>query len=36
VSKATRHLAVLGGMVWGVLELYALQRSRYLTWRTRL
>jgi hypothetical protein len=30
-----RHLALLGVVVWGVVELFALQRSRYQTWRLR-
>lgn len=32
MNRAVRHLAVLGCIVWGVVELVALQRSRYRAW----
>jgi hypothetical protein len=35
VNKAVRHLALLGSIVWGVVELFALQRCRYQAWRLR-
>jgi hypothetical protein len=30
-----RQLALLGSVAWGVVELFALQRSRYQAWRLR-
>jgi hypothetical protein len=30
-----RHLALLNSLAWGVVELLALQRSRYQAWRLR-
>jgi hypothetical protein len=35
VNKTVRHLALLGSVAWGVVELFALQRSRYQAWRLR-
>jgi hypothetical protein len=35
VNKALRHFAVWSSVVWGVVELFALQRSRYQAWRLR-
>lgn len=35
MNKAVRHFAVLGSVVWGVVELVALQRSRYRAWSMR-
>lgn len=33
MNKAARHLVVLGCVAaWGVVELVALQRSRYRAW----
>jgi hypothetical protein len=32
MNRAARHLAVLGCIAWGVVELVALQRSRYRAW----
>jgi hypothetical protein len=30
-----RQLALFGSVAWGVVELFALQRSRYQAWRLR-
>lgn len=35
MNTAVRHVAVLGCIVWGVVELVALQRSRYRAWVMR-
>jgi hypothetical protein len=35
MHSAVRHFAVIGSIVWGVVELVALQRSRYRAWTTR-
>lgn len=35
MNKTMRQLAVLTSLVWGVVELLALQRSRYQAWRLR-
>lgn len=35
MNAAVRHFAVLGSIVWGVVELVALQRSRYRAWVMR-
>ena len=35
VNKTVRHLALLGSVAWGLVELFALQRSRYQAWRLR-
>lgn len=35
MNIAVRHFAVLGSIVWGVVELVALQRSRYRAWVMR-
>lgn len=35
VHKTMLHLALLSSLAWGVVELFALQRSRYQAWRLR-
>lgn len=35
MNRAVRHLAVLGSIVWGIVELAAPQRSRYRAWVMR-
>ena len=35
MNRAVRHFAVLGSIAWGLVELVALQRSRYRNWATR-
>ena len=35
MNKAMRHATVLGSIAWGVVELVALQRSRYRAWSMR-
>jgi len=35
LKTPARHLVMLGSIVWGVVELVALQRSRYRAWATR-
>lgn len=34
-GKTARQFAVFGSIVWGVVELVALQRSRLRTWSMR-
>jgi hypothetical protein len=35
VNKAIRQLALLSNVAWGLVELFALQRTRYQAWRLR-
>ena len=35
MHSAARYVAVLGSVVWGVVELVAFQRSRYRAWTMR-
>lgn len=35
MNKVMRHFVVLSSVAWGLIELFALQRSRYHAWRMR-